>query len=105
MAIRSQESHLAAWSCLLFSQRQDFLSRYLARFPIAPNQQVIMDMRDKVLSSVVAEDIHTSRNQVSYLDDVDFYWKNDQMDVDAIFGPGPDTPFSPTAFDDLERED
>ena len=27
---------------------------------------------------------------------------NSQLDVDAVFWPGIDTPFSPTAFDDLE---
>ena len=36
------------------------------------------------------------------LDDVEFYCENDQLDVDAVFRPGIDTPFSPTAFDDLE---
>ena len=43
------------------------------------------------------------RYQVSAdLDDVEFYWESDQLDVDAVFRPGIDTPFSPTAFDDLE---
>ena len=36
------------------------------------------------------------------LDDVEFYWENDQLDVDAVFIPGIDTPFSQKAFDDLE---
>ena len=36
------------------------------------------------------------------LDDVEFYWENDQLDVDAVFRPDIDTPFSPTVFDDLE---
>ena len=36
------------------------------------------------------------------LDDVEFYWEIDQVVVDAVFRPGIDTPFSPTAFDDLE---
>ena len=36
------------------------------------------------------------------LDDVQFYWENDQLDVDAVFRSGIDTPFSPTALDDLE---
>ena len=36
------------------------------------------------------------------LDDAEFYWKNDQLDVDTVFRSGIDTPFSPTAFDDLE---
>ena len=38
----------------------------------------------------------------SDLDDVEFYWENNQLDIDAVFWPGIDTPFSPTAFDDLE---
>ena len=37
------------------------------------------------------------------MDDVDIYWENDQLDVDAVFRPGMDTPFPPTAVDDLER--
>ena len=39
------------------------------------------------------------------LDEVEFYWENDQLDVDAVFRPGIDTAFSPTAFDDLEMGD
>ena len=43
----------------------------------------------------------TSGYQVSPdLDDVEFYWQNDQLDEDAVFRPGIDTPFSPTAFGD-----
>ena len=61
-------------------------------------------MRDEVRSSVGAQDVDTGGYQVSSadLDDVEFYWENDQLDVDAVFRPGIDTPFSPTAFDDLE---
>ena len=46
----------------------------------------------------------TSGNQVSAadLDDVEIYWQKDQLDVDAVFRRGIGTPFSPTAFDDLE---
>ena len=60
-------------------------------------------MRDEVLSSVGAQEgLDTNGYQVSAdLDDVEFYWENDQLDVDAVFRPGIDTPFSPTAFDDL----
>ena len=37
------------------------------------------------------------------LDDVEFFWKTGQLDVDAVFRrPGIDTRFSSTAFDDLE---
>ena len=62
-------------------------------------------MRDEILSSVGAqESLDTSGYQVSAadLEDVEFYWEIDQLDVDAVFRPDIDTPFSPTAFDDLE---
>ena len=61
-------------------------------------------MGDEVLSGVGAQEgLDTSGYQESAdLDDVEFYWENDQLDVDAAFRPGIDTPFSPTAFDDLE---
>ena len=38
-----------------------------------PNQQGTHEMRDKVLSSVGAQDMDTSGYQVSDLDAVDFY--------------------------------
>ena len=57
---------------LLLSQRQQFLNNYLAQVPVSPNQQGTHDIRDDVLSSLGAHDM------------------------------GIDTPFSPTAFDDLE---
>ena len=59
-------------------------------------------MKDEVLSSVGAQDMDTSEYQVSDLDDVEFYWERDQLDVDNVFRPGIDTLFSPTAFNDLE---
>ena len=60
-------------------------------------------MRDEVFSNVGGEDMDKSGCQVSAdLDDVEFYWENDQLDVYAVFRPGIDTPFSPTAFEDLE---
>ena len=52
--------------------------------------------------SVGAQDIDTSGYQVSDLDNIEFYWEIDQLDVDAVFRPILDTPFSPTALDDLE---
>ena len=39
---------------------------------------------------------------MSDLDDVELYWEHDQVDEDAVLRLGIDTPFSPTAFDDLE---
>ena len=100
IAISSQEIPLAAWQ-LLLSQRQDFLNNHLARVPITPNQEGTMEMREEVLSSVGAQDLDTSSDQVSDLEDIEFNWEDTQLDMDAVFRPGIDTPFSPTVFDDL----
>ena len=100
IAISSQEIPLAAWQ-LLLSQRQDFLNNHLARVPIIPNQEGTMEMREEVLSSVGAQDLDTSSYQVSDLEDIEFNWEDTQLDMDAVFRPGIDTPFSPTVFDDL----
>ena len=103
LTLSSQEIPLAAWQ-LLLSQRQDFLDNHLPRLPVTENQEGTMEMRDEVLSSVGAQDLDTSSYQVSDLEDIDFNWENSQLDVDAVFRPGIDTPFSPTTFDDLSME-
>ena len=60
-------------------------------------------MRDEVHSSVGAQDMDIGGYQVSAdLEEDEFYWENDQLDVDAVFRRGINTPFSATAFDDLE---
>ena len=48
-----------------------------------------------------AQDLDTSSYQVSDLEDIEFNWENSQLDMDLVFRPGIDTPFSPTVFDDL----
>ena len=100
ITISSQEIPLAARQ-LLLSQRQDFLNNHVARVPITPNQEGTMEIRDEVLYSVGAQDLDTSSYQVSDLEDIVFNWENSQLDFDAVFRPGIDTPFSPTTFDDL----
>ena len=60
-----------------------------------------MEMRDEVLSNVGAQDLDTSSYQMSDLEDMVFNWENSQLDMDAVFRPGIDTPFSTTIFDDL----
>ena len=100
ITISSQEIPLAAWQ-LLLSQRQDFLKNHLARVPITPNQEGTMEMTDEVLYSVGAQDLDTSSYQVSDLEDIVFNWENSQLEMDAVFRPGIDNPFSPTIFDDL----
>ena len=100
ITISSQEKPLAAWQ-LLLSQRQDFSNNHLSRVPITENHEGTMDMRDKLISSVGAQDLDTSSYQVSDLEDIEFNWEYPQLDMDAVFRPGIDTPFSPTTFDDL----
>ena len=104
MTISSQEIPLAALS-LLLSQRQQFLNDHLASVPVTPNQQGTLELRDEALSSVGApEGLDTSGYHVSSadMDDVEFYWENDQLDGDSVSRPSVVTPFSPTAFDGLE---
>ena len=71
---------------------------------VTENQEGTMEMTDVVLSSVGAQDLDTSSSQVSDLEDIEFNWGNSQLDMDAVFRPGIDTPFSPTTFDDLSME-
>ena len=103
LPISSQEIPLAAWQ-LLLPQRQDFLDNHLPLVPITQNQEGTMEMREEVLSSVGAQDLDTSSYQVSDLKEMEFYWENSQLDMDAVFRPGIGTPFSPTTFDDLSME-
>ena len=101
LTISCEEIPLTAGS-FLSSQKQELLNNHLARVPVTLNQQGSHEMRDELLSSVGARDLDTSGYQVSDLDDVEYYWENDQLDVETVFIPGDDTPFSPTAFDHLE---
>ena len=61
-------------------------------------------MREEVFSSVGAQHMDTSGYQVSGadLDDVEFYWEKDQLDVDAVFRPSINTTFPRTALDDSQ---
>ena len=38
---------------------------------------------------------------MSALEDIEFNWENSQLEMDTVFKPGIDTPFSPTKFDGL----
>ena len=98
LTISSQEIPLAAWQ-LLLSQKQDFLKNHLPRVPVTENQEGTMEMRDEVLSSVGAQHVDTSSYQVSDLEDIEFNWEIPQLDMDAVFRPGIDNPFSPSTFD------
>ena len=103
ITISSKEIPLAAGQ-LLLSQRQDFLDNHLPRVPITQNQEGTMEMTDEVFSSVGAQDLDTSSYQVSDLEDKEFNWENSQLDMNAVFRQGIDTPFSPNTFDDFSME-
>ena len=92
---------LAAWQLLLF-QRQEFLDNHLPRMPITRNQEGTMEMREEVLSSVGAQDLDTSSYQLTNLEDIEFNCENSELDL--VFRPGIDNPFSPKIFDDLSME-
>ena len=101
MTIRSQDFPLAAWS-LLLNQRQEFLNNHPAWVPVTANQQGTHEMRNEVLSSVGVQGLDTNGYPMSDLDDVEFYCKNDQLDVDALFKTSRDIPFSPPTFNNFE---
>ena len=103
ITISSQEVPLAAWQ-LLLCQRQDFLDTHLPRLSITQNQEGTMEMRDEVLSSVGAQDMDTSSYQVSDREDSELNWEKSQLDMDAVFRPGIDTPFFLTTLDNLPME-
>ena len=97
----SQEILLPA-SNLMLSQRQEFLDNLSVQIPVTPNPQGTFEMREEVLASARAEEMDTSGYEVSDLEDVEFFWANPQVEFDAVFRLGIHTPFSPTAFDDLD---
>ena len=80
------------------------MDNHLARVPVTPNEQGTNEMRNEVFTSVGAQHLDTSSYQLIDLEDIDFNWENSQLDMDAVFRPGLDTPFSPTTFDDLSME-
>ena len=88
MLTSSQQHPQAAWK-LLLSHRQDFCINHLAQVPTT--------------GAKVPTKCRCTRNgQKRVPSNIEFYWQNDQLDVDAVFRPAIATPFSPTAFDDLE---
>ena len=81
------------------------MNNHLTRIPINPNQQGKHELRAEKLKSLGAQDINTTGYQVFDLYVVRFYEENDQLDADAVFRPGIDTPFPVKTFDDLEIGD
>ena len=89
---------------MLLSQRQEFLDNHLPRVPIIPNQLATFEMREEILSSVAAQDTDTSGYELSNLEDIEFSWEDPAVDLDSVYRPGIDSPFSPSIFDDFQME-
>ena len=61
-------------------------------------------MREEVLSSVGAQHTDTRGHELSDLKDIEFSWEDPAVDMDSVYRPGIDTPFSLSIFDDFEME-
>ena len=59
-------------------------------------------MREEVLSNVGAQDTDTGGFELSDLEDIDNSWADPALDMDSVYRPGIDTPFSPSIFDDFQ---
>ena len=103
LTISSLKIPLAAWSFLL-SQRQEVLDNHLLWVPIFPNQRKTFEMREEVLSIVGVQDTDTRGYELSDLEDIEFSWEDPAVDMDSVYRPGIDTPFSPSIFDDFQME-
>ena len=79
----SLEIPLAAWS-LLLSQRQELLENQLPRVHKTPNQQVIIEMGEDVLSCCGAQDTGTRGYELSDLEDIKFRWEYSSVVVDSF---------------------
>ena len=101
LTVSSLEIPLAAWN-LLLSQRQEFLNNQLPRVPITPNQQGTFEMREKILSSVGAQDSDKKGYELSDIEVIEFSWEDPAVDMDSVYRPGIDTPFSPSILNDFQ---
>ena len=61
-------------------------------------------MREEVLSSVGAQHTDTRGFELSDLEDIKFSWEEPAVDMDSVYRPGIDTPFSPLIFDEYQME-
>ena len=96
----SQVIPLAAWQCCCLTGKNSWII-------VCHECQSLRTEREQWRSETKyppvwgAKDLDTSSYQVSHLEDIEFNWENSQLDMDSVFRPGIDTPFSPTVFDDL----
>ena len=89
----SQETPVAA--CTLSSQKQKFLNYHLVRVTSLANQEGTMEVQDEVSSSVGAQDVDTSRQQLSNIGDIELHWDDGDLNMYAAFRPSVDAAFYP----------
>ena len=70
---------------------------------MSPNQQETFEMRE-VQSSVGAQDTDTRGYELSDSEDLEFSWEDPALDMDSVYRPGIDTPFSPSIQEDFQME-
>ena len=51
------------------------------------------EMKEEVLASAGAQDMITSKYELSDLEGIEFFWENPELELDAVFRPGTDTLF------------
>ena len=56
-------------------------------------------MREEVLSSHGSQDTDLSGYELSDLEDFEVSWEDSAVDMDSVYRPEVDTPFSPSIFD------
>ena len=61
-------------------------------------------MREEVLSSDGSQDTGTSGYELSDLEDIEFSWEAPEVDMDSVYRPGIDTPFSRSIFGNFHME-
>ena len=59
-------------------------------------------MREKVPSSVGAQDTDTRGYELSDLEDIEISWEDPAVNMDSFYQPGADTPFFSSVFDDFQ---
>ena len=74
----------------------------MPRVPITPNQQGTAEMRKEVLSSVGVQDTDTRGYELSDLENIEFSWEDLAVNIDNVYRPAIDTPFSASIFDSFQ---
>ena len=94
LTIISQETPLTAWFVAVPNTR--IYDNHLPRDAITPNQQGTIEMREELLFSVGAQDKDRRGYELSDLEDIELSWEDPAVDMDGVYRPGIDTPFSRT---------